>query len=366
MKAARILVPALGLLLAISAAWAQAQDGILLRYQFTPDETRAYDLNVTGGGRIVLSLPQLGDMNLPLAMTINGSFEMLTKGVDAEGNGEVSVSLGEMAMEVAVLDRVMHLTLDLEKGKVLVDGREVALPGAEAGEGSALSKLVFLLSPRGQLLDVQGVEEFTAALQRLNPAGPVSPVSPANLVNLKEMLQGYSPQLPEEPVKPGDTWVQTMKVPLPGQAEPTEMSTEFVLQKIGDIEGHRIARIGLLSAWTIKDVPLPAAAPDRPSPGRLDSLAVTAEGQIYHDADAGFMHSARLAVTMDMEMTGTAAGPLPLPAGDQAGAAPNPPGAGGPAPAAGENPPTAKISLKDMRLFYNIYPRGGVSAAAEE
>ncbi len=366
MKAGRILIAALGLLLAVGvAAW--AQESILLRYQFNPEETRAYDLNVTGGGRVVLSLPQLGDMNLPLAMTINGSFEMHTQGVDTEGNGEVSVSLGEMALEVAVMDRVMHLTLDLEKGKALVDGREVALPGAEAGEGSALSKLIFVLSPRGQLLDVQGVEEFAAALRRLNPAGPLSPVNPANLVNLKQMLQGYSPELPEGPVKPGDTWVQTMQVPLPGRAEPAEMSTEFLLQKIGEIGGHRIARIGLLSAWTIKDLPLPAAAPDRPSPGRLDSLAIAAEGQIYHDADAGFLHSARLAVTMDMDLTGTPpAGPLPLPAGDQAGAAPNPPGAGGQAPAGTENPPAPKISLKDLRLFYNIYPKGGVSAAAED
>ncbi len=345
-----------GLTLLVLVAAAQAQEGVILRYQFLPDESRTYDLNVTGGGQIGISGMPMGELALPLDLIINGAFEMVTRDVDAEGNGHLRVNIGPMAMAVTVLGRTTHVVMDLGKGTLLLDGKEVKLPErAEAGmtAGAALSKLTFVMSPQGGLVDVEGMEEFLAAMRE---AGPMGAMSPAMMPNLKEMLKGYSPLFPEGPVAPGEGWEQAFRFPIPGQPEPALLSIKYVLEKMGDIGGHKIARIGFSGEWELKDLPLQAPAEGQPSPGKIDLMAMQTEGQIYFDVTAGFLHSVRMALAMDMEMTTTAPLGPPVAQGQ--------PGAAGPPPPEGE-PEGGTVRLKGMKLYYNLYPRGGVSAAAE-
>lgn len=338
------------------AVAAQAQEGVVLRYQFVPDESRLYDLNVTGGGQIGVSGLPWGELALPLELILNGTFEVVTREVDPNGDGHLGVNIGPVALAVTVLGRTMHVAMDLGKGTLLLDGKEVKLPErAEAGmtAGAALSKLNFVVSPQGALTDVEGMEEFLATMRQ---AGPMRAMSPAMLPNFKEMLQGYAPLFPEGPVAPGEGWEQSFRFPVPGQAEPTLLAVKYRLEKLGEIGGHKIARIGVVYDWELQDLPLRPAAEGQPSPGKIERMAMAAEGQIYFDVTAGFLHSVRMAVAMDMEVTTTM--PLGPPAGQgQVGAA-------GPPPAEGE-PGGGKVSVKGMKLYYNLYPRGERSAATE-
>lgn len=347
---------ALGWALLVWAVAAQAQEGVALRYQFLPGESRVYDLNVTGGGQIGLSGLPMGELALPVDMIINGAFEVVTREVDPNGDGHLGVNVGPIAMAVTVLGRSVHVAMDLQKGMLLVDGKEVKLPErAEAGmtAGAALSKLTFVMSPQGGLTDVEGMEDFLAAVRQ---AGPRGAMSPAMMPNFKEMLKGYSPLFPEKPVAPGEGWEQLFRFPVPGQTEPTPLSIKYNLEKLGAIGGHKIARIGLAYDWELKDLPLQAPAEGQPSPGKIDRMAMASEGQLYFDVTAGFLHSVRMAVAMDMEMTTTM--PLGPPVGQ------GQVGAGGPPRAEGE-PQGGKVSIKGMKLYYNLYPRGERSAATE-
>ena len=393
MKTTPLLAALLLLIVLVSAAC--AEEGVTLRFQFTPGDTRSYDLNVTGGGQVVIAGTPMGDMTVPLDMVVNGAFDLITREVDLEGNGHLGLKLGAFAMEITAMGQTQHMVMDLEKGKFTVEGKDVTPPGAGPGAapgappglppGEALDKLVFVMSPRGAPVDLQGMEEFAAAMRQGNPMGMMQP---AMMPNVKAMLKDYAPPFPEGPVKPGDTWEQSFKVPMPGQAEPMALTVHYTLEDLGNIGDHQVARIGLAGDWEMKDLPMPPPAAGQPAPGKIDLMTMKTEGQIYFDVTAGAMHSARLALTLEMEMTAAAPQPPPPPEVEK----PEQPGAGGPAPAPeedqgnqpgaagapanGDQPPPAappagdnqnqiKISLKNMKLYYNVFPHGGQPAAGE-
>ncbi len=368
------------LLLLVLATAACAEEAVTLRYQFTPDDTRTYDLHVTGGGQIVIAGTPMGEMTVPLDMIVNGAFDLIAREVDPEGNGHLGLKLGSLAMEIAAMGQTMHMVMDQGKGKFTVDGKVVTPPGAGPGAApagppglppaGALDKLTFVMSPRGALVDMQGLEEFAATMGQANSLGMMP--------DLKGMLKGYSPAFPEGPVKPGDTWEQSFTMPMPGQAEPMPLTVHYTLEEIGNIGDHQMARIGMVGDWEMKDLPMQPPAEGKPALGKIDLMAMNAEGQIYFDVTAGTMHSARLALAMEMEMTATrsqpppasevekpeqpgAGGPPPPPEegqGDEPPAAGTPPDGDPPAAAGGQDEKQIKISLKNMKLYYSVVPHG--------
>jgi hypothetical protein len=354
------------LALVVLGGAARADDAVLLRFKFTPGETRSYVLNVTGSGQMEMSGSPLGEFKIPLDMTLNGSFDLLTRAVEADGSGDLGVHMGVFGVDMTIMGQPTHMTMDLEKGKYTVDGKEMPAPGAGAGgaapQGVDLSKLTVVLSPQGKVKDLQGLEELLAALPK---GGPMMLPGGGALPNIKEMLKDYPPLLPAGPVAPGATWEQSVKLALPGLTEATPMIGKYTLEKLGQMNGHQVARIGYTTDYQLNNLTLPAPAPAAPgaapgtpgaAPGptgaeKINSLTVRVKGQMYFDVTGGFVHSVHLEMVMGMEMI------VPPP---------QPPA--GAAPAAGDEPATpaapVKMAMKDVKLYYNLYPQGGESAAA--
>lgn len=381
------------LLLLVLVAAASAQETATLRYQFNPDEVLSYTMNVTGGGRVVVGGTPLGEFAVPLDMIVNGAFDLLIKDVDDEGNGHLGLRLGEMNMAVTALGRTMRVAMDLEKGTFTVDGQAVPFPprrgpGGEApaeppvAPGEAISKLSFVMSPRGALLNVEGLEEFAAALRQGNPMGAMNPMA---IPNVAEMLKGYAPAFPEGELAAGDTWEQTLTFPAAGAAPLQPLTVRYSLEEFGHIGDHQVVRIGMKGDWEARDLPMqaPAGVAGPVAGGKLDLLAMAVEGELYFDTTAGAMHTARLAVTMNMEMS-AAAPPAPPPAAEPVLPPPPPGAAGAPPPEEREAEPVTEaeappaeaevapaapqmtISIKDLKLYYEVHPAPAVEEVAAQ
>ncbi|HEY3396146.1 MAG TPA: hypothetical protein VGM19_00655 [Armatimonadota bacterium] len=327
----RVWLPAMILMLSALTAQAQGPDSLLLRYKFQPEQTRSYDFNLTGGGRIAVMGSALGDLNVPLSMLINGSVVVNAQSADAQGNGRLRLAMGPMGMAVTTMGKTMHMELDLPHGTVTVDGKITPLPHAEQGE--ALSKLTIVTSPRGQVLGVEGVEAVLAALKKTNPLGAMgAPLLP----DLSQLGNNATPQFPEGPVRVGDSWTQTGSFPVAGTTQLMPLTTTYTLDRRGLIGGREMARIALTSHGEVRNLDLPQ--PPSPILPRLDLMSVDIEGQMYFDPAAGAMHSTRVTVTINMTMS-------------------SPPVEGEPGP---------QVSIKNLKLYVNITPRGEESGAAPE
>ena len=140
--------------------------------------------------------------------------------------------------------------------------------------------------------------------------------------DLQKFLKGTPAWLPEAPVAIGDSWGMQMALPLPGMgADPLpEFAIKYTLERLGEIDGHRIARIGFEGVLeganlTIPMLEGPAQQQREVAEGMSMALTETVDGQMYFDLDAGQFHSARGNVTVDVS-TGV---PLPAQDGEEVG-----------------------------------------------
>ena len=328
MRRRRLLLVVGLLVVTAAAALAQPSPQVLLRYKFTPGQVWAYDLNMTGAGAVVVSgLPETGEVSIPLAVAVNMPLAEVVRAVDAQGNGTLGVQLSTMGMETTALGKTTHLSLDFPRGRMEVDGQPQPLPGPSLAE--ALEKLSMVVSPQGQLLKVEGLDPLTKAMEKTPPGG-FNPLNPGGLIQMKSLLTAYSPAFPLLPVAVGDTWEEKLTLPAsaPGAA-PNELLLRYTLEKLGQVDGRPLARIGMEGRFEITDMPTP---PDQPGgqPGKLDRLVMTVAGQMFLDLDAGQLHSARMALGLDMS-------------------------AGGAQPAGGGPPP--HMEIRGLKLLYNVTPR---------
>lgn len=99
-------------------------------------------------------------------------------------------------------------------GTLSYDSAQQATPPAGMETLAALlnQSYVVKLSPKGRVLDVNGVEQMKAAVQKKLPpgaeAGPMGNISAAFLdkQGVKEMTEGQMAIYPDKPVEPGQSW----------------------------------------------------------------------------------------------------------------------------------------------------------------
>jgi len=315
---------ALVVLVVLLAATVANAEGILLRYKFVPQQELAYDFWMVGTGGMNITglpvLPKQGEMPGKLQMQLEGnaSFRLPVTSVDEQGNGTLGLAMGPLAMQVQAMGRSFHMAMDLTKGTVKVDGESIPMPAGPMQQVLPLfENLSWTISPRGKLVAVSGLPEL------LTSAGAMSQMPMlANMADFQKILKGMPSWLPEAPVAVGDSWGMQMALPLPGMGgEPLpEFAIKYTLERLGEIGGHRIARIGF--AGTLECANLAVPMPTGPAQQQREAaedmnmvLTETVDGQLYFDLDAGQVHSGRGNVTIDVSM----GMPIPAQAGAEAG-----------------------------------------------
>jgi len=314
---------ALAVLVVLLAAVAANAEGVLLRYKFAPQQELAYDLWMVGtGGMNIAGLspaPEQGEMpgKLQMQLEANASFSLLVTAVDEQGNGTLGLGMGPLAMQIQAMGRSFHMAMDLTKGTVEVDGKSIQIPAGPMQQVlPSFENLRWTISPRGKLVAISGLPELLTG----GGAMPQMPML-ANMADLQELLKEIPGWFPEDPVTVGDSWDMQIALPLPGMgADPLpEFAIKYTLERLGEIGGHRIARIGfegVLEGANLA-IPMPAGPAQQQREAAEDmnmALTETVDGQIYLDLDAGQMHSARGNVAIDVSM----GVPLPAQVGEEA------------------------------------------------
>ena len=314
------------LVVLLAAVVANAED-VLLRYKFVPQQELAYDMWMVGtGGMTIAGLPpapEQGEMpgKLQMQLEANASFRLPVTAVDEQGNGTLGLAMGPLAMQMQAMGmgKSFHIAMDLTKGTIVVDGKSIQMPAGPMQQMLPLfENLSWTISPRGKLVAISGLPEL------LMTGGGAMPQMPmfANMADLQKLLKEIPAWFPEEPVAVGDSWDMQMPLPLPGMsADPLpEFAIKYTLERLGEIDGHRIARIGyegVLEGANLA-VPMPAGpAQQEGEAAECMSMALTetVDGQMYFDLDTGQFHSARGNVAIDVSV----GVPLPAQEGAEAG-----------------------------------------------
>ena len=311
-------------LVVLLAAMAANAEGVLLRYKFVPQQELAYDFWMVGtGGMTIAGLPfppEAGGApgQLQMQFEANASFSVPVTAVDDQGNGTLGLAMGPLSMQMQAMGKSFHMAMDLTKGTVKVDGETQQLPEqAMQPMLRLLENLSWTISPRGKLVAISGLPELPSG-----GAGMGQMPMFANMGDLEKLLKEIPGWLPEDPVAVGESWDMQMAIPMPGMsADPLpEFAIKYTLEALGEIGGHRIARIGfegVLEGANLA-VPMPAGPAAQEGEAAADmsmALTETVDGQMYLDLDTGQLHSARGNVALDMSM----GVPLPAQAGEEAG-----------------------------------------------
>ena len=255
---------------------------------------------------------------LQMQLEANASFTLPVMAVDEQGNGTLGLAMGPLAMQMQAMGKSFHMTMDLAKGTVEVDGESIPMPAGPMQQVlPSFENLSWTISPRGKLVAISGLPE-------LMTGGGAMPQMPmlANIADLEKLLKGIPAWLPEAPMAVSDSWGMQMALPLPGMgADPLpEFAIKYTLERLGEIDGHRIARIGFEGVLEGAElaIPMPAgpAQQQREAAEDMDmALTETVVGQIYFDLDAGQVHSGRGNIAVDVSM----GMPLPAQEGKEAG-----------------------------------------------
>ena len=301
-----------GLVLLLTAVSGHAED-VLLRFKFAPQQEITYDAWVTGVAEMSLSgipLPAAG-ARIPSPMRINGNgrLSLLVKAVDDEGNGTLGARLEAMRLQMQTPDDSVHIVMDLAKGTVEVNGETRQMPGQPMQQMMGLlENLAFTISPRGRYLDISGLPEMP-----LPGTSGIQMPAFGQMLDFEKIVKSAPAMYPQGAVAVGDSWEATMALPLPSM-EPEQhpqYTIRYTLERLGEIDGHRIACLGFQAAVEGAKLALPmpgalggaesedaAAAAMAP---RMD-LSFVETGQMFFDLDEGQVRSARADLTENIRL----------------------------------------------------------------
>ncbi len=314
---------ALVMLVSLMVVTVANAEGVLLRYKFAPQQQLAYDFWMVGtGGMNIAGLPlapEQGEMpgQLPMQLEANASFRLPVRAVDEQGNGTLGLAMGPLSMQMQAMGKAFHMTMDLSKKTVEVNGESIAMPAGPMQQVlPSFENLSVTISPRGRLIAISGLPELVSSSGTM----PQMPMF-SNMAKLQKLLKHIPGWLPEAPVSVGDSWGMQMPLPLPGMStDPLPKFTiKYTLERLGEIDGHCIARIGFAGILEGANLamPMPPGRQEQQRKATRDMsmvLTETVDGQIYFDLDAGQIHSARGNVLIDINL----GVPLPTQKGNKA------------------------------------------------
>lgn len=320
--------------LATAAAAQGADQAVLLRYHFQPGQEFRYRMTLTGDMGMTLggsALPPGANAPPKMPMTMNGTYEWVqkVKSVAPDGKATVTLSLGAMDLTSSMMGMKMAVRRGPEgKLEVLQNGQPVTPPNA----------------PTQSIPDP--LYEAT-----IDPTGKISAVSAESMrsmtqafggQNLSTMFNGSMPGmgmllLPDQPVKPGDTWdtKTQLQVPLsmpgpaaaaPGGAGPAATFTlnYTVHNKLARVEDGRavIETQATAAVPPGAKLPLPAGAGAPPGLSMTfdkmeQSMTSTQRLQIEQGVMEGGDFDVKMAMAMSLAlppgMAGPGAAPTPKP-----------------------------------------------------
>jgi hypothetical protein len=267
----------------LGAADVHAQ-AVELRYQFTEGMDLRYELVQFS----TAPLPGMGDMTQEQRQI----FRQEVLSVDGEGNARIRQTIESVRME-------MNTPMGSQSFDSSVDGRpdDPALAPLAALAGSVTE---MVLGPDGSLKDAGDLAAWLASLM-----GDVDPeiramVEPMFSEEALEQMISQSVQgLPPRPLAPGESWEQTVSMPLPfGTLSST---TTYTLEGVEVLDGREVATLAMLGTMGELE-----ADPSNPMAGMMSMRGGDISGELRFDLTRGIVLSSSVTTEVRMEMMGQA------------------------------------------------------------
>jgi hypothetical protein len=230
----------LGLLLLLAAA-CLAQGQTTLEYKFAPKQTVEYQLSLSGMGKTsfepAIMPPQL--------ITLKGDIDIRqsVKEIKPDGSAQVEISAPKMLMNATLPGQALEMKWQNKKLTVSMNGQ--ALPDIEATDASKwpiLSiPLVMRIAKTGKVVDMKMPD--MSVLNNL-----------LGNMNLAELVKSGQNELPDHPIKVGDSWTVEQKVPISNSAQTITTKTTYTLTGFEDLGGGNAAKLDLKSATQVDGI----------------------------------------------------------------------------------------------------------------
>jgi len=156
------------------------------------------------------------------------------------------------------------------------------------------SPMKITMSKTGKVtgFDMAGLESLTKMLGNMD---------------FSQMLKANQNEFPDHPIKVGESWSTTVKIPMPGMQsdDPMVAKTVYKLEAIEDQEGKKIARLATKTTASIKNLNLsgiqPQGAPQMNM--SIDEISQNMTGHSWFSLTDGRLNKADMNVTMKEVMS---------------------------------------------------------------
>ena len=296
---------AAAVLSALSAAAEPEQ--VTLEYKYNVGERVVYAIATTGSGTVTLTGIPGGPaegMKIPMEFNHEVTLETKTLEVSDKDVADLEYSVTLLSMESSARGTKSLVLWTPDHVRLLVNGEERDVPDSLKQSLGWVGKPFRLkVTKLGKV-----VEADWSALEKISKA--------LSGMNLKQMVQSGRPVLPDKPVKSGDTWTQTMNVPLPGAAGKqgsVVMNMEYTYVDMEPFKDKPCAKVLMTGTMTMDGVQLTNAGGMGMMPKgakmSIDAMNSDIDGVLYFDPEAG--RSVQQELNMDVSITTTVSGNNP-------------------------------------------------------
>ena len=296
-----VLVSLAIMLLPLAFAYAQ-DDGVLLRYKFTPEQALQYAMTMTGNGNMQISgAPgQEGPQALSLLLDMTADLTQKCTAVDPDGVASIDCKYGEMNITVDLANvATTQIKITENDATMTVNGKEQPVP--EQMRDLLGQAFTLKMDDRGHIQKVEGLEKLREMLKAIKLEN----------FNLEQLMQQSQTLLPEEPVKVGDSWDQTITIAMPSVDEDAslQIDMQYTFAGVVDDGGVQCAQIDFTGNLEMEEFG-PLTMPQKLPNGQTINIRVTLKdmvqqlrGAYYFGIANGRVERADINQTVSMEVT---------------------------------------------------------------
>lgn len=279
------------------AAVAADDEAVLLRYKFEADTEMVQELKGSGTIPMTIDLPEQagGPKTIETMMRMEMDLVQKCDRVEEDGSGHIIATIPYMLTESTTKadGQTQFAVMSFEDGELVltVNGETVDDPNTAKMMASLGQGYKMTMKPNGETkMDEESTEQISGLLKASGLGG----------IDFTK-LNSLTSRLPEDPVKPGETWKHEAKVPA-GETGEIAAVTETKYVGIEELEGVRCARLeGKSTLATGGEMPS-ADATGTPFQMTVDKMSMDVQFVIYFDLAAGQAAKTIMDVTQSMDL----------------------------------------------------------------
>ncbi|GEM_PF-2911010 len=273
----------------------RAPEGISLRYRFQAGRDFAYSLAISGRGTVHASHPSaLGELEeTEFPISIEGSLKTVfrTREVSVTGNAVFDVEYKDIHFEVVDEQGGRKLRVVIDGGGIeTYDGDQLlnSVPPDDKNfllKGVAGKTFKLVMTPRGKIEAIETPDSLSGAFP---------------YIRFRELLEAAQPELPADPVHPGESWERKLVLQLPQLADRFASGETFAALQTYTVESEpeeNPARISLRGSLFMEE---PSAGS---GPGTLRAFEQKTDGYFLFDRIRGRLLETGLSLDQEFGVT---------------------------------------------------------------